>query len=130
APSTFRRPSMPFLDTSRLRAHGRLSMKRFLLFVSVTVLAAQHVSAAGPCDIYASGGTACVAAHSTVRALFGSYGGRLYQVKRASDGATIDVGTLSAGGYANASTHDQFRAGTTRTITVIYDQTTRNNHLT
>ena len=24
----------------------------------------------GPCDIYAAGGTACVAAHSTVRALY------------------------------------------------------------
>ena len=31
----------------------------------------------GPCDIYASGGTPCVAAHSTTRALFGSYGGAL-----------------------------------------------------
>ena len=26
-----------------------------------------------PCDIYASGGTACVAAHSTTRALFAAY---------------------------------------------------------
>ena len=36
-----------------------------------------------PCDIYAAGNTPCVAAHSTVRALFGSYSGNLYQVKRA-----------------------------------------------
>ena len=45
----------------------------------------QAVSAAGtgPCDIYASAGTPCVAAHSTVRALFGAYNGRLYQVRRA-----------------------------------------------
>eukprot|EP01084_Bolivina_argentea_P047550 87622_1 len=37
-----------------------------------------------PCDIFASGGTPCVAAHSTVRALFGDFNGPLYQIKRAS----------------------------------------------
>jgi hypothetical protein len=84
---------------------------------------------AGPCDIYASGGTACVAAHSTVRALFSAYSGRLYQVKRASNGATTDIGTLAAGGYANANAQDQFCAGTTCTITIIYDQTSRHNDL-
>ncbi|HXM57889.1 MAG TPA: arabinofuranosidase catalytic domain-containing protein [Candidatus Dormibacteraeota bacterium] len=84
----------------------------------------------GPCDIYASGGTACVAAHSTTRALFGAYSGRLYQVRRASDGATTDIGTLSAGGFANAAAQDSFCAGTTCVITIIYDQTSRGNHLT
>ena len=39
----------------------------------------------GPCDLYAAGNTPCVAAHSTVRALYGTYGGPLYQVRRASD---------------------------------------------
>jgi hypothetical protein len=88
-------------------------------------------SAAGalPCDIYASGGTPCVAAHSTTRALFGSYSGRLYQVTRASDGATHDIGTLSAGGYANAGDQDAFCNGTTCRITKIWDQTSRHNDL-
>jgi hypothetical protein len=88
-------------------------------------------SAAGtlPCDIYASGGTPCVAAHSTVRALFGSYSGRLYQITRASDGAAHDVGTLTAGGYVNAGDHDAFCNGTTCRITRIYDQTSRHNDL-
>ena len=36
-----------------------------------------------PCDIYAAGNTPCIAAHSTVRALFGAFSGALYQVKRA-----------------------------------------------
>jgi hypothetical protein len=92
----------------------------------------QQVSAAGagPCDIYASGGTPCVAAHSTVRALFGAYSGRLYQVRRASDGGTTDIGTLNAGGFANAGTQDRFCAGTTCRITIIYDQTSRHNDLT
>ncbi len=35
----------------------------------------------GPCDIYASGGTPCVAAHSTTRALYAAYNGALYQVQ-------------------------------------------------
>jgi hypothetical protein len=88
--------------------------------------------AAGPqsCDIYASGGTPCVAAHSTTRALFGAYTGRLYQVRRSSDNTTRDIGVLSAGGIANAATQDSFCAGTTCVITIIYDQTARGNHLT
>src|SRR5438876_345992 len=83
-----------------------------------------------PCDIYASAGTPCVAAHSTVRALFSAYSGNLYQVKRWSDSATTNIGTLSAGGYANAAAQDTFCSGTTCTITVIYDQSGKGNNLT
>ncbi|MGK3208911.1 arabinofuranosidase catalytic domain-containing protein [Amycolatopsis sp. MEPSY49] len=84
----------------------------------------------GPCDLYAAGGTPCVAAHSTTRALYGAYNGVLYQVRRASDNATRDIGLLSAGGVANAAAQDSFCAGTTCLITVIYDQSGRGNHLT
>lgn len=84
----------------------------------------------GPCDIYAAGSTPCVAAHSTVRALFGSYSGSLYQVRRASDKTTKDIPVLSPGGYASAATQDTFCAGTTCTISVIYDQSAQANHLT
>ncbi|HLZ58427.1 MAG TPA: arabinofuranosidase catalytic domain-containing protein [Ktedonosporobacter sp.] len=83
-----------------------------------------------PCDIYASGGTACVAAHSTVRALFSAYNGNLYQVKRASDNATLNISVLSAGGFANAAAQDSFCAGTTCVITIIYDQSGHGNNLT
>jgi non-reducing end alpha-L-arabinofuranosidase len=83
-----------------------------------------------PCDIYAAGGTPCVAAHSTTRALYGSYNGALYQVRRSSDGATRDIGLLAAGGVANAATQDSFCAGTSCVITVIYDQSGRGNNLT
>ncbi|MEU6721290.1 arabinofuranosidase catalytic domain-containing protein [Nonomuraea sp. NPDC046802] len=38
--------------------------------------------------MYAAGGTPCVAAHSTTRALYASYNGPLYRVRRASDNAT------------------------------------------
>ncbi|KAJ7356822.1 alpha-L-arabinofuranosidase [Mycena albidolilacea] len=85
---------------------------------------------AGPCDIYASGGTPCVAAHSTTRALFSAYSGSLYQIKRGSDGATTNIGPLSAGGVANAAAQDSFCASTTCLITTIFDQSGRGNHLT
>jgi non-reducing end alpha-L-arabinofuranosidase len=83
-----------------------------------------------PCDIYASAGTPCVAAHSTTRALYASYNGPLYQVRRASNGATTNISTLSAGGYANAAAQDSFCTGTTCVITEIYDQSGHGNNLT
>jgi hypothetical protein len=84
-------------------------------------------SSMGPCDIYAAANTACVAAHSTVRALLGSYSGNLYQVKRASDGMTKDIGVISAGGVADTATQDAFCSGTTCTITIVYDQSGHGN---
>ncbi len=82
-----------------------------------------------PCDIYAAAHTPCVAAHSTVRALFSAYNGKLYQVRRASDGRTRNIGLLSAGGYANTSTQNSFCAATTCAITIIYDQSGHGNNL-
>src|ERR1035437_7006370 len=87
-------------------------------------------AATGPCDIYKSGGTPCVAAHSTVRALYGAYSGNLYQVRRASDNTTKDIPVLAAGGAADASVQDKFCTGTTCTISKIYDQSEKVNHLT
>ncbi|EPS43068.1 hypothetical protein H072_2953 [Dactylellina haptotyla CBS 200.50] len=86
--------------------------------------------AAGPCDIYSSGGTPCVAAHSTTRALYSAFNGSLYQVKRAKDSATTDIKPVSAGGVANSAAQDTFCSGTTCVISIIYDQSGRNNHLT
>jgi hypothetical protein len=83
-----------------------------------------------PCDIYAAAGTPCVAAHSTVRALYATYNGALYQVKRASDGTTTNISTLAAGGYANAATQNTFCNNTTCTITEIFDQSGNGNNLT
>jgi len=84
----------------------------------------------GPCDLYSSGGTPCVAAHSTTRALYSTYNGSLYQVRRAKDNATQNIGVLSPGGVANAAAQDSFCSGTTCVITVIYDQSGRGNNLT
>src|SRR5207245_9839321 len=103
-----------------------------IALIGVTFIATTPAQAAGtgPCDIYASGGTPCVAAHSTTRALYGAYNGSLYQVRRSSDNATLNIGVLSAGGFANAAAQDSFCAGTTCVITEIYDQSGRGNNLT
>ncbi|KAM0722106.1 hypothetical protein Q7P37_001547 [Cladosporium fusiforme] len=97
--------------------------------LALATVAVISLANAGPCDIYASGNTPCVAAHSTTRALYNAYNGRLYQVKRDSDGATTDIKALTAGGVANAASQDSFCAGTTCLISIIYDQSGRNNHL-
>ncbi|HEY6726788.1 MAG TPA: arabinofuranosidase catalytic domain-containing protein [Polyangiaceae bacterium] len=87
------------------------------------------ITATGPCDIYAAANHTCVAAHSTVRALFGAYAGPLYQVKRASDGTTQDIPVLTPGGFADSSVQDAFCTGTTCTITKLYDQSGHDNFL-
>ncbi|KAB1986038.1 arabinofuranosidase catalytic domain-containing protein [Streptomyces triticiradicis] len=115
----------------RLR-HALLSVAAVLgLLVTVLVGMPGVARAAGsqPCDIYAGAGTPCVAAHSTTRALFSAYNGPLYQVERVSDGATADIGLLTAGGYANAAQQDGFCANTTCSISKVYDQTARHNDL-
>src|SRR3984885_7689826 len=81
-----------------------------------------------PCDIYAAAQTPWFAAHSTVRSLYPKYAGELYQVKRASDDATENIGLLSDG-YANAASQDAFCPNTDCIIPKIYDQAPRHNDL-
>jgi hypothetical protein len=126
--------------SARVLAHPHRQFRKWALaFLAAVALIAGVLAAnppasqaAGslPCDIYASGGTPCVAAHSTTRALYSSYNGSLYQVRRASDNATLNIGVLSTGGYANAAAQDSFCSGTSCVITVIYDQSGRGNNLT
>ena len=82
-----------------------------------------------PCDIYADDGGPCVAAHSTVRLLLSTYTGPLYQVKK-EDGTIKDIGVLAPGGLANAADQDAFCGTNVCTISIIYDQSGRGNHLT
>lgn len=98
--------------------------------VALGIVATDSLVTAAPCDIYASGGTPCVAAHSTTRSLYGSYGGPLYQVIRESDWQTLNISPVSTGGVANAAAQDSFCAGTTCLIDIIYDQSGHGNHLT
>jgi hypothetical protein len=84
--------------------------------------------ATGPCDIYAAANTPCVAAHSVVRALYGTYDGKLYQVRR-TDNTTKDILTLAPGGIADTAPEDTFCAGSTCVLTVVYDQSGKGNDL-
>jgi hypothetical protein len=70
-----------------------------------------------------------VAAHSTVRALYGSYNGKLYQLRRA-DKSTQDIGVLTQGGLADSAAQERFCSGTKCTISIIYDQSSQHNDLT
>ena len=91
----------------------------------------------GSCDIYGAAGTPCVAAHSTTRALYAAYNGPLYQLKRQSDGTSLDIRVvqptaspvLDNGGYTDATAQDAFCAGTICVINLIYDQSGKGNHL-
>ena len=89
----------------------------------LTAAGAAQAAGSLPCDIYAAAGTPCVAAHSTMRALYSAYNGPLYQVSRASDGA--DGRTSACWPPAATPTppqQDSFCAGTTCSITEFYDQ--------
>ena len=75
----------------------------------------------GPCDLFAAAGTACVAAHSVVRALYQNYSGPLYRLVRESDKAGLDVGVHHSG-FAAVEAHDAFCKSTECWILRLYDQ--------
>jgi hypothetical protein len=84
-----------------------------------------------PCDIYQAAGTPCVAAHSVTRALYESYHGPLYQLKR-SDGEVRPISPTPAG-YADAAAQEAFCTLSGQyscAVQTIYDQSPMQNHLT
>jgi len=131
----------------KTRIHVVLTLAGSFALIGATLTIAQPARQAangaaprpqGPCDIYASAGDPCVAAHSTTRALYAAYNGPLYQVLRQSDGKTLDIGVVQptaspvadAGGYADAAAQDKFCANTYCWISTIYDQSGKHNDLT
>jgi alpha-L-arabinofuranosidase B-like protein/concanavalin A-like lectin/glucanase superfamily protein/lamin tail-like protein len=145
-----KRRSFSRSDAARRHARGRSwAARSALVLAPVGVMFALAVPAQadskappprpqGPCDIYAAAGTPCVAAHSTTRALYASYNGALYQVKRLSDNAVRNIGIVQpvaspfpdSGGYADAAAQDAFCANATCLITTVYDQSPNHNDLT
>jgi hypothetical protein len=100
------------------------------LFIFLSMAHQKNFAAAPcPCDIYEDAGNPCVAAHSTVRALFSTYNGNLYQVRRQSDNKTLDIKVLSPGGFANTAAVDSFCSGTKCDLMVVYDQSGKGNDL-
>jgi non-reducing end alpha-L-arabinofuranosidase len=90
----------------------------------------------GVCDMLATAGNPCVAAHSTTRTLYSAYTGPLYQVCKGNfvagpsscKGTTKDIGSVT-GGYADSTAQNTFCSGGTCTVSVIYDQTSNKNDL-
>src|SRR5687768_17320233 len=77
-----------------------------------------------PCEVLGNAGHECVSAHSTVRVIVKDYTGPLFQVD--SGTGTLDIGSVD--GYADSAAQDQFCAAGC-TISIIYDQSGRGNHL-
>ena len=65
-----------------------------LVVAAAAVLGAAALGAL-PCDIFATHGTPCVAAHSVVRAMYADYDGPLYQVVRTADGESTSMPSSS-----------------------------------
>jgi hypothetical protein len=81
-----------------------------------------------PCDVFAKGGTPCVAAHSMTRALYATYAGPLYSLKKGS--STTDIKVVSAGGVVDGAAHAAFCGAEGACILEkIYDQSPLQNHL-
>ena len=99
------------------------------LLLASALLLGTAVAAEGPCDILGAAGNPCVAAHSTVRALFAKYDGPLYNVTRSSDGKSANIGLLEAGGFADIKQHESFCAKLDCVISNVFDQSGMGNHL-
>eukprot|EP01052_Picozoa_sp_SAG31_P048017 SAG31_NODE_9859_length_1219_cov_7.760243_2_plen_223_part_01 len=121
----------------RAAAHGADAMCVLLLMLllimafgatTTTLPAAAAAHGERPCDILAAAGNPCVAAHSTVRALFANFSGPLYNLSK-PDGTSKTIG-VTASGYADSAAHDAF-CGPAKDCVVynIFDQSPMRNHL-
>ena len=85
----------------------------------------------GPCDILGAAGNPCVAAHSTVRALYAKYAGPLYTVLHTLRNQSADIHVLDPGGFANVTQHEAMcPAEGECVIARVMDQSGHANHLT
>lgn len=90
----------------------------------------------GPCDLYEKGGTPCVAAYSTIRRLYSTYTGPLYQVRSNSSaentgtgGQLHDIPQLP-NGFADKAAVDAACGNTVCTVAKLYDQSGKGNDIT
>ena len=90
----------------------------------------EAAAAEGPCDILTAAGNPCVAAHSTVRALYAQYAGPLYRVTRPlANNASANISAVGPGGFADSTAHEKFCSKLDCVISVIFDQSPQGNHL-
>lgn len=98
-------------------------MKTILLVAAMTLAALPGLAQLQePCDILATAGTPCIAAHSVTRRMLAAYTGYLFQLERTSDSTTLNVGSLSTTGLVNIAPIAAFCASTTCKFSIIYDQ--------
>lgn len=81
-----------------------------------------------PCDILLAGGTPCIAAYSSTRALYEQYTGPLFMLNR-SDNAKLNISTGFTG-FADSATQNAFCAGFQCVIQMFFDHSPAGNHLT
>jgi hypothetical protein len=85
----------------------------------------------GPCDILGAAGNPCVAAHSTVRALYATHAGPLYTVFHQQRNKSVDIHVLKPGGFADVAQHEAIcPAEGECVISRVIDQSGNGNHLT
>ena len=102
-------------------------------FFAVIVLSLVHLAASAPakveapCDILVAAGNDCVAAHSTVRALYVGYTGPLYSVEKPGK-PPINISVLD-NGFADITSQDEFCSAGECVIKTIFDQSPQGNHL-
>ena len=96
---------------------------------AVKVVSEVAPSRGGPCDIYASGNTPCVAAHSMTRALFSRYAGPLFTVRKLQTNATKDIYPISPGGIVDTAAQEAFCGHGPCVVQRIFDQSEFGNHL-
>jgi hypothetical protein len=108
----------------RLLAVGAMSMVPLGAFA--TSASSKNGEVPLPCDLAASAGTPCSAAHSVARLLTNKYAGPLFQIQRAFDSSTLDIFPFTTGtpriGTADVASTAKFCARTTCSISYIYDQ--------
>jgi hypothetical protein len=82
-----------------------------------------------PCDILQAANTPCVAAYSMVRPIYSSYKGALYQVRSKADKNSVKDVPIADHGFADSKVQDDFCSASGCTVSKIYDQSPKGNHL-
>lgn len=96
-------------------------IKALLAALGLLLAGVGSYSQAGPSNVLATAASPSVAAYSLCRRMAAGYTGSLFQIQRASDSATLNVGTLPSG-IVDAAAIDSFTAGTTWTYLIYFDQ--------
>jgi non-reducing end alpha-L-arabinofuranosidase len=82
-----------------------------------------------PCDILEKASSPCVGAYGMVRKIYKNYSGALYQVRSKSNTSNTKDVTMLTDGYADIKVQDDFCASGGCTVSKLFDQSPKGNHL-